>query len=182
MRLECPDCAAAYDVPESLVVPGREVRCVRCGHDWVPRGPSARLALKHDPDFDEDLDGERPAARPALTPERDWLAEINRLPVPQDAEDRISAAERAVLADRAPNTDLPLRTELLPVRPRVEEHLPVVVPPPPPPSPWPVLLAWIASVLAVGGGLAALWHWRLAVMAAWPPAGRLYGWIAAQLG
>ncbi|MFZ6761838.1 zinc-ribbon domain-containing protein [Pseudoroseomonas sp. WGS1072] len=36
MRIECPHCAAAYDVPDSALSPGREVRCARCAHDWAP--------------------------------------------------------------------------------------------------------------------------------------------------
>lgn len=32
----CPACSAAYDVPESLLTPGRVVRCARCGNEWVP--------------------------------------------------------------------------------------------------------------------------------------------------
>lgn len=36
MRIECPNCAAAYDVPESMLSPGRQVRCARCGQGWAP--------------------------------------------------------------------------------------------------------------------------------------------------
>lgn len=36
MRLECPTCQAAYDVPDSLVTAGRVVRCARCGNEWIP--------------------------------------------------------------------------------------------------------------------------------------------------
>ncbi|MXP63638.1 hypothetical protein E0493_09790 [Roseomonas sp. M0104] len=36
MRIECPGCAAAYEVREEMLPPGREVRCVRCGRAWVP--------------------------------------------------------------------------------------------------------------------------------------------------
>lgn len=50
MHLECPACAAAYEVPDSLLAPGRAVRCVRCGESWVPlpprlAAPPPRLAL-----------------------------------------------------------------------------------------------------------------------------------------
>jgi hypothetical protein len=34
-------------------------------------------------------------------------------------------------------------------------------------------LAWITSLLALGGGLLALWRYREAVVVVWPPAGRL---------
>ncbi|MBC9207686.1 zinc-ribbon domain-containing protein [Roseomonas aerophila] len=36
MRLECPACAAAYDVPDALLKPGQPVRCVRCHALWQP--------------------------------------------------------------------------------------------------------------------------------------------------
>ncbi len=36
MRIDCPSCAAAYEVPDSLLAAGRTVRCARCGKDWVP--------------------------------------------------------------------------------------------------------------------------------------------------
>ena len=36
MRIVCPSCSAAYDVPDSLVTAGRVVRCARCAHEWAP--------------------------------------------------------------------------------------------------------------------------------------------------
>ena len=36
MRIVCPACAAAYEVPEDRLAPGRIVRCARCGADWAP--------------------------------------------------------------------------------------------------------------------------------------------------
>jgi predicted Zn finger-like uncharacterized protein len=36
MRIVCPSCSAAYDVPDSLLTAGRSVRCARCGGDWTP--------------------------------------------------------------------------------------------------------------------------------------------------
>lgn len=36
MRIVCPSCSAAYDVPDSLVTAGRIVRCARCGGEWTP--------------------------------------------------------------------------------------------------------------------------------------------------
>ena len=39
MRMVCPACSAAYEVPESLLPPGRSVRCARCGDQWTPVAP-----------------------------------------------------------------------------------------------------------------------------------------------
>ena len=36
MRIECPSCTAAYDLPEQHLVAGRAVRCARCGASWTP--------------------------------------------------------------------------------------------------------------------------------------------------
>jgi predicted Zn finger-like uncharacterized protein len=36
MRIVCPSCSAAYEVPDSLVTAGRTVRCARCGGEWMP--------------------------------------------------------------------------------------------------------------------------------------------------
>ena len=38
MRIDCPSCAASYDVPDAKLAGRKTVRCVRCGHQWVP-GP-----------------------------------------------------------------------------------------------------------------------------------------------
>ena len=36
MRIQCPSCAATYEVADSLLDPPRVVRCAQCTHDWVP--------------------------------------------------------------------------------------------------------------------------------------------------
>jgi predicted Zn finger-like uncharacterized protein len=36
MRITCPSCSTAYDVPDSLMPAGRIVRCARCGGEWTP--------------------------------------------------------------------------------------------------------------------------------------------------
>ena len=36
MKIVCPSCAAAYEVPDARVVPGQSVRCARCGTNWTP--------------------------------------------------------------------------------------------------------------------------------------------------
>lgn len=34
MRIECPACHTAYEVPEQKL-PGRQLRCVSCRHQWI---------------------------------------------------------------------------------------------------------------------------------------------------
>lgn len=36
MRIACPSCSVAYDVPDSLLMAGRVVRCAGCGGEWTP--------------------------------------------------------------------------------------------------------------------------------------------------
>ena len=36
MRIACPSCSAAYDLPEEQLAAGRAVRCARCGAKWTP--------------------------------------------------------------------------------------------------------------------------------------------------
>jgi predicted Zn finger-like uncharacterized protein len=36
MQIVCPACAAAYEVPMTLLKPGKAVRCARCAGEWVP--------------------------------------------------------------------------------------------------------------------------------------------------
>jgi len=37
MRIVCPSCQAAYEVPERLIDQApRRLRCARCGHEWLP--------------------------------------------------------------------------------------------------------------------------------------------------
>ncbi len=56
MRLVCPHCAAAYDVPPSLLAGRRAVRCARCGREWdgqnerpVPENPSPAVLVPSPP-------------------------------------------------------------------------------------------------------------------------------------
>ena len=36
MDVTCPHCAAAYRVPDSLLKPGKKLRCAACKADWAP--------------------------------------------------------------------------------------------------------------------------------------------------
>jgi predicted Zn finger-like uncharacterized protein len=99
MRIACPACAAAYEVPDRLLAgPARSLRCSRCGADFpLPRSeapeaapPPAPPELKAEPPRVIDL-GPPPGPRPeplasrALTPipeppspalARAWVASI----------------------------------------------------------------------------------------------------------
>jgi predicted Zn finger-like uncharacterized protein len=66
MRIVCPSCSAAYDVPDSLMTAGRQVRCARCGSDWVPL-PATPAAS---PELEAPLEADPPAppAPPGAAP------------------------------------------------------------------------------------------------------------------
>jgi predicted Zn finger-like uncharacterized protein len=36
MKIVCPSCEAAYEVPEVVMTSRRKMRCARCGTEWVP--------------------------------------------------------------------------------------------------------------------------------------------------
>jgi len=39
MDIACPNCAATYRVPDALIDGANALRCVACGHAWVPEPP-----------------------------------------------------------------------------------------------------------------------------------------------
>jgi predicted Zn finger-like uncharacterized protein len=76
MRIECPACAAAYEVPDHLLTQGSGlVRCARCGHDWeaVPVAaappPSAEAVADPEDAAEEEDAGFFGGSPPAPEPE-----------------------------------------------------------------------------------------------------------------
>ena len=69
MRIECPSCAAAYEVPEEKLAPGRKVRCARCQADWVPLAPetTAREQRETPEPLEPPVTTRDLAGRPAVT-------------------------------------------------------------------------------------------------------------------
>lgn len=56
MRLVCPNCAAQYEVDDTVIPPsGRDVQCSNCGHAWFQPG-AYQDALTDDADTPDDLD------------------------------------------------------------------------------------------------------------------------------
>lgn len=87
MRIDCPHCAAAYEVPDSVLTARRLVRCASCGQDWAPAG-HAKNALQAETPPDA------PPA-PALAPPAPTI--VTR-PLPLAPVSRPAPAHRAVLA------------------------------------------------------------------------------------
>jgi predicted Zn finger-like uncharacterized protein len=52
MLISCPNCAAAYEVPDNLLAAGGQaLQCTRCAHEWIvvpvaatPQGPADESA------------------------------------------------------------------------------------------------------------------------------------------
>jgi predicted Zn finger-like uncharacterized protein len=59
MQIVCPACAAAYEVPTTLLRPGQAVRCARCAGEWVPPSIPTDDPSETDP-------APAPASNPAL--------------------------------------------------------------------------------------------------------------------
>ena len=87
MQIVCPACAAAYEVPITLLKPGQAVRCARCAQEWVPSlvGPETAMAgaeQAHPGDVPA-LDAEIPlgtfhpqAGRPNIALRLAWAASV----------------------------------------------------------------------------------------------------------
>jgi predicted Zn finger-like uncharacterized protein len=64
MRIVCPSCQAAYEVPEKVLTAGtKAVRCARCGTEWAPAAVATPPA-----DAPADASPQLPAAVPSLPP------------------------------------------------------------------------------------------------------------------
>jgi len=81
MRIVCPSCSAAYDIPDSLVTAGRVVRCARCAREWAP----VEAAAPPEP----------PPPPTAVEDSKPPAADVPRMPVVaiarQSAMDRLAA-------------------------------------------------------------------------------------------
>jgi predicted Zn finger-like uncharacterized protein len=84
MRIACPGCAATYEVPASRLKPGKQVRCARCGSNWLPgaddKSATAPPVLAEPPEPEAESEAvatipeitamDRLRASPALLPSR----------------------------------------------------------------------------------------------------------------
>ena len=85
VRIVCPSCAAAYDVADAALAPGRAVRCARCGVEWAPL-PAAEPI--------ETVVARTPPAEPAPAPDAVASAVADeRIPLGQAVPDSSPAIE-----------------------------------------------------------------------------------------
>ena len=164
MDIACPNCAATYRVPDTLLAGGKPLRCAACGHEWVPQASPPEEAI---PDLSA---GALLATPTALPSER---------------------TEAAPFAQEAPMP--PLNAALVQPQPEPRQTNSSVPPPlqrrgpphlgrgPPPgvlaaPRRAPLLpIAWGVSVILVMSMVLGLWLFREEIAQAWPPFARLAG-------
>lgn len=145
MDIACPNCAASYRVPDSLLGHGTALRCAACSQEWVPEAAAAPAeppaTLPAEPDV-----ALPPAAKPAALPE----ALPTHPPPPRPAP---------------PTTPPPLQRRYEPGQPSASA--------PGRPSGRLLPLAWVASVTCLLVALLALVLFGEEVAAAWPPFARI---------
>ena len=145
MRIVCPSCSAAYEVPDRILAAGKKVRCARCGENWLPEVAAGLVQPEPPPPPPHVPAPVMPA--PAVPP-----------PEPPP-EPRLVVGPEAVTMPAA------------------------IVPGARPPGSkasrggLPVAVVLGVSTLVLAGLLAAAMVWRGALMAAWPPSQRLFGWL-----
>lgn len=158
MDVTCPHCAAAYRVPDSLLKPGKKLRCAACKADWAP------IAAPPEPP---------PAPPPPPAP----------MPAPAVAP--AAAAPPPDLAPPPPPA-LPEPPPARPLVPREDAEPPPPLMPVADPrrirqaheggradSRRLLPLAWMASLAAVAALVGGLLVYRAPIAAAWPPFARV---------
>jgi len=85
MRIVCPICSATYEVKDTLLAPGRAVRCARCSEQWVPipeAAPDASVTATEDGlEADEALAATPPREPAAATPRLTAMERLASHPV-----------------------------------------------------------------------------------------------------
>ncbi len=160
MRIVCPECQAAYAVPDALIEPGKPVRCARCNAEWAPvpgapaAGPIESVAVR--------ALRARVFAEPAPAESRpDAPADLPPAPAP------VVPAHGSLRVTSEP----PGRRAAPPARP-------VARPPGRGGAATAATAAWIGwalTIIVLIGLAGAAVAWRGAVMAGWPPSARVYG-------
>lgn len=163
MRIVCPSCSAAFEVPKTRLAPGQAVRCARCGTDWTPLAAPepAKVAQSGVAQSGVAQSGVAQSGVAQSTVAQSEVAQSEQSPerpLPSRNPEPVILTKSAVLA-------VPRRTLLAPLLNRLNLTLMAE----------PALVAgWTVSIAVL---LALVWAaviWRSDVMHAWPPSERLY--------
>ncbi len=159
MRILCPSCQAAYEVPDKLLSSGpRKVRCAKCGGDWMAEAEPEPAPVG----------GEAEPEMPRAAPRAPERLPPEGLP-PEDDEPDLPPPPPVVPQMQpvggGPEAVVPRPEEKLVPEPseRPSRKLAVVAG-----------LAWLASVAVLAGAGWAAVAFRAEVMAAWAPSRRLF--------
>lgn len=113
MLIECPSCAATYDLPEgSIAPPGRKVRCTVCKTMWLVEPPQAEAGAPSPRDEPAPVQDKAPA--PELSIDERFAADDLRL---------AGLKEEASVAPETPAIEPASVNEPLPARLRTEATL-----------------------------------------------------------
>lgn len=149
MRIACPSCSAEYEVPDQALAAGaRMLRCARCGHQFRAALPTP--------------------AEPATLPKQ--AAPVTPPPQPESAGGTApdGAETPPAVTSRPPPSRGPTRSMPIdPPLPRLGDA------PASPPDRF-ALAGWLLTVAALLVAAYAAYAWRDEIMAAWPPAARLF--------
>lgn len=151
MRIVCPSCQSAYEVPEALLAGGKAVRCARCGTEWAPLPPAPSQPQP------------QPQATPAPAPPP-LVAEPPAEPEPPPRLEPRLGSYRPRSVDTVDDARPP---------PRDDEIGPA-------PRPRGAILAWLVTLLVLVALLWAAFVYRDQVMHAWPPSARLYALLGLR--
>lgn len=172
MRIVCPSCQAAYEVPESLVATGKAVRCARCGTEWVTR-PAEPPPASGPPE---------PAPPPIEVPPPPPPSPIAAPPPPEPMPMPKPGSGPGAM----PGPDLRAEPRLPGYRPRSIDTEDDDRPPPrddeieEPRRRRGALVAWVVSLLLLALLIWAAFAFRGHVMGAWPPSTRLYATLGLR--
>ena len=183
MRLACPNCSAEYEVPDAALAAGpRLLRCARCSHQFEAALPGASAREMSPAPADAPLAVGPPPHFPPAAPS--WPAPTEAPPAPLAP----GPESDAVAPDRPPPTRGPARS--WPMDPEPASRPRRFRPRRPPPGEAEeegearpgagLAIGWVLSialVLAVGW---ATYHFHAEIIAAWPPAARLYQALGVQ--
>ena len=170
MDIGCPCCAATYRVPDTLLASGKPLRCVACGHEWIPAEPEAVAESEAALAGESFLFG---AVEPGSV-----IAEQGGEPAVAEAEPPVltlaptlaPAIARSLAAGHA--APPPLLRRGPPHHPAFRVPSAVV------PRPGRLLpMAWLASVLIVVIVLLGLVLYSTQIASAWPPFSRVAGLV-----
>jgi predicted Zn finger-like uncharacterized protein len=106
MRIVCPSCSVAYDVPDSLLTAGRTTRCARCGGEWVP---VQAAAVEPDPAPAPAGDPPQPAGDASTATAAPEGRVSDNPPVAEAPAPRSSATDRLALRSARPPSRLRVR-------------------------------------------------------------------------